>query len=438
MHKILLIGLLYTISFQGQIHADEEIFLKLADLKLCNLNTAREPSNKIVSKINDLRDLYNNQSNEKSTFFKKEFDQFILSKNFFTCYEKINLINLYAAYQFKIQKFKNSLLLYERLKKFKGIDEEFISILEKKIAQNNMKLNQVNVSSFKENNLNVKQTNKIEELENKLFDQANKIAELQGLLKVEKDRTFKIEKRNASLRAKLENFDASPGNKMTDRATSIQDSLFKKELETAYADLEKTYERLYILEKELIEKNQKLISFQGKLTSIQDKLDSYESQKTNDYFETENFNSNNQIWFWIILTVAIIAALYFYNENINREPDSELEKNDDFSRALENLLYQIEPNEDLNDLIDVFVFNYILGFSEGFKNNDLESKLLSQELVSALSSESYFVINNNYIIDDSELAIEGRMKGKQDGQRLRNNSVPIILKNYLKKDIESE
>ena len=130
MHKILLIGLLYTISFQGQIHADEEIFLKLADLKLCNLNTAREPSKKRVSKINDLRDLYNNQSNEKSTFFKKEFDQFILSKNFFTCYEKINLINLYAAYQFKIQKFKNSLLLYEKLKKFKGIDEEFISILE--------------------------------------------------------------------------------------------------------------------------------------------------------------------------------------------------------------------------------------------------------------------------------------------------------------------
>ena len=43
--------------------------------------------------------------------------------------------------------------------------------------------------------------------------------------------------------------------------------------------------------------------------------------------------------------------------------------------------------------------------------------------------------NKNYITDDSESAMEGRLKGKQDGRILKNNSTPIVLKNYLKKDI---
>ena len=85
--------------------------------------------------------------------------------------------------------------------------------------------------------------------------------------------------------------------------------------------------------------------------------------------------------------------------------------------------------------MDSFIFNYLKGYCEELHDTELESKILFQELVESLSSMDFYDHNKNYITDDSESAMEGRLKGKQDGRILKNNSTPIVLKNYLKKDI---
>ena len=110
--KVFLIFLSFIYGLHN-LSSSEDTFKRLLKFSSCNLSTAQEPSRKAQKNIVNLTDLFNSTQNFDLSLFSANFDELLDSKKTFSCYEKVNLIKLYAAYQYRNQNPENSLASIE-------------------------------------------------------------------------------------------------------------------------------------------------------------------------------------------------------------------------------------------------------------------------------------------------------------------------------------
>lgn len=433
--KVFLIFLSFIYGLHN-LSSSEDTFKRLLKFSSCNLSTAQEPSRKAQKNIVNLTDLFNSTQNFDLSLFSANFDELLDSKKTFSCYEKVNLIKLYAAYQYRNQNPENSLALYRSLERFRGLEKSFVIYLSQMISKSNKAIGLVENLPSQESDTDEVILEDYSSKDNRISSLERKLGEIQTILETEQTINVKLLQENKELKEELSMLKESSEDLLIQEFDNLQISRLKKELEVAVDDLEKANERLYLLRVKLEDKDKALEDNYTKLNTLKQKLTEYEPDREDlNKSSVPDFESDNTLILWIILIIALSTGFYFYNEKLKSDTVGGSQNNDKLKNALENLLYQIQPNKNLDNLMDSFIFNYLKGYCEELHDTELESKILFQELVESLSSMDFYDHNKNYITDDSESAMEGRLKGKQDGRILKNNSTPIVLKNYLKKDI---
>ena len=120
-----------------------------------------------------------------------------------------------------------------------------------------------------------------------------------------------------------------------------------------------------------------------KLNTLNQKLTEYEPDREDlNKSSVPDFESDNTFILWIILIIALSTGFYFYNEKLKSDTVGGSQNNDKLKNALENLLYQIQPNKNLDNLMDSFIFNYLKGYCEELHDTELESKIFFKNSLS--------------------------------------------------------
>lgn len=418
--------------------------LKFLEYDLCNLKSSN-PSKTLERNIKKFTTRVNqsNKINLKELIY--DIDAYLEKDRRITCYEKINLSNIYANSLFRLDEFKLSRKLFNQILLYGGLDKDFRKGLDKMAARSleNEKIlpleesNSVIAKVKYEDGMEELKENKLNFLKSKVIALTQENTELKRL-KISNESLKKeilILQSNFSLDDNLSSrafFLSSQEENLDDLKRSLKikkDKIVSLEISNsdAFALLDDSYNKI---EKFAI-KNDLLI----KELKIKDGLiDKFMNLPINSPSMQE---SNNYNYWWFLLPVFLFIIFFSsYFKEYNQMPWERSHQNPlnkDVESLRTALADQAVTDGSIGSSFDAFIYNYIWSLSHYYFEDNLKSEIAFDEILEYFTGKDSSEMRKLYIFEISELAQEGKDKGKIDAKNLRKRNPVINLKNYLEK-----
>ena len=442
--------LLLPILISTQILSEEtDGYEKLLELNTCNLKnssvsiTKERNVNKFIKRINSKSNLNN---------LRSDLDFYILNERLLSCFEKVNLTNIYTIILFKLDLLELSENLLKKTKLYRGFDREFANKLAdfSKLLKEKKILRKKNDYSYSEAIQAIPEENKeysalkkeIEILKSELDKMAIENTSIQGY----QIKNQELEDDNQFLNSSL-----IESNKNLER--KIYTEGISSEFDLRANNLRKIKEELKALKKEnrdtlfLLNDSYRLIedissdnknltldnnALKGELKIKDELIGEFINQSSKP--KTKQIDKNINYW-WFLLVAALMVIFYYYYYLINNEDEWIAPKTSSLTEDLTYIKNSLENQgksiEEISSSFDSYIYNYLKSLVGNYFEDKLEAEIAFDDLLQYLVGESVSEKKRMYFLDDSELALRGKEDGKKDSKKLKKRAGAANLKKYL-------